>query len=261
MPVLDCRPLLPADVRAAFGGDTASGAWIATPMHLRSVVQAAEVVPACGVVIVSTMPMAPAVARQGEALVGAPVLEIYGSTETGALALRGTAREARWLPLDGVTLETTDAATLAQGGHFASPVTLFDDVRIDGDGAFALLGRRGDLVKIAGRRASLSGLNLLLQDLPGLEDGVFYQPASANPAERLCLIHSGPPLDRLATRRWLRARVDPVFLPRAFIRLDRLPRGENGKLRRQALDQAFFAWKAATPAQRAAMAEDRAECS
>ena len=49
-----------------------------------------------------------------------------------------------------------------------------------------LLGRQADLVKIGGRRASLAGLNLLLQDLPGLHDGVFYLPDTGDPTERLC---------------------------------------------------------------------------
>ena len=136
-------------------------------------------------------------------------------------------------------------ATLAHGSHFASPGEAARRARARAGGSFTLLGRQNDLIKIAGRRASLAGLNLLLQELPGLEDGVFYLPATGNPTERLCLIYSGPPLDRAATRRWLRQRLDPVFLPRAFIRLERLPRGENGKLRRQMLDRAFAEWQVA----------------
>jgi len=246
MPVLDRRPLLAADVRAAFAGGP-PGAWIATPMHLRNLVESFESLPSCRVVIASTMPLSPAVARRSETLVRSPVLEIYGSTETGALAMRRTARESRWRPLDEVRLEASAGATFAHGAHFASPATLLDALELDAGGGFTLLGRQNDLVKIAGRRASLAGLNLLLQELPGLEDGVFYLPATGNPTERLCLIHSGPPLDRAATRRWLRARLDPVFLPRAFIRIERLPRGENGKLRRQMLDLVYADWQAAVP--------------
>ena len=248
VPVLDRRPLLPADVRAAFAGGP-PGAWIATPMHLRSLVESFETVPACRVVIASTMPLSAAVARQSEDLVGAPVLEIYGSTETGAVAMRRTARETGWRPLAGVELEPGGDATLARGTHFASPATLLDGLEVEADGSFTLLGRHGDLIKIAGRRTSLAGLNLLLQDLPGLEDGVFYLPATGNPTERLCLMHSGPPLDRVATRRWLRAHLDPVFMPRAFIRLERMPRGDNGKLRRQALDRAVAEWQLAAEPQ------------
>jgi len=245
MPVLDRRPLLPADVRAAFEGSPPA-AWIATPMHLRSLVQSGEPVPSCRLVIVSTMPITAGVASQGEALVAAPVLEIYGSTETGAIAMRRPAREAAWRPMAGVRFESAPAGhTHAWGSHFASPATLLDELAIEADGTFALLGRQADLVKIAGRRASLAGLNLLLQELPGLEDGVFYLPPTGNPTERLCVIHAGPPLDKAATRRWLRERLDPVFLPRDFIPVDRLPRGEGGKLRQQGLARIHAAWLSA----------------
>jgi acyl-coenzyme A synthetase/AMP-(fatty) acid ligase len=89
----------------------------------------------------------------------------------------------------------------------------------------------------------LTGLNLLLEDLPGVEDAVFYLPSSAHPTERLCLIYSGPPVDRVEIERWLRARLDPAFVPRAFIRVDKLPRGDGGKVSRQALDALFATWQ------------------
>jgi len=248
-PVLDRRPLLPADVAAAFD-DVGRCAWIATPMHLRSLVQSGAALPASAFAIVSTMPLGHALALQSEQLLAAPVLEIYGSTETGALAMRRTARETRWSPLDGVRLDPVEGATLARGAHFASPVQLLDEVVVEANGSFTLLGRQADLIKIAGRRASLAGLNLLLQDLPGLGDGVFYLPATGDPTERLCLIYSGPPLDRAATRRWLRARLDPVFLPRDFIRVERMPRSETGKLRLHSLDLAYSDWQAAARPER-----------
>lgn len=243
LPVLDRRPLLPADVRAAFA-DGPPGAWITTPLHLRSLVRSGEPLPNCRVVIASTMPLAQVLAQQTEQLAAAPVLEIYGSTETGVLAMRRTARDTLWRPVDGVTLESGAAETHASGTHFASPLRLLDQIELEASGRFTLLGRQADLIKIAGRRASLAGLNLLLQDLPGLEDGVFYLPPGGGPTERLCLIHAGPPLDRAATDRWLRARLDPVFLPRTLIHVERLPRSDNGKLPRQALDQLFERFQA-----------------
>ena len=81
----------------------------------------------------------------------------------------------------GVRIESEGECTRAWGTHFPSPQTLADQVELDARGGFTLLGRRGDLIKIAGRRASLAGLNLLLQDLPGLTDGVFYLPATGAP--------------------------------------------------------------------------------
>jgi acyl-coenzyme A synthetase/AMP-(fatty) acid ligase len=242
-PVLDRRPLLPADVQDAFA-QSPPAAWIATPLHLRSLVQMDLSLPNCSVVIASTMPLTQALAQQTEDRVHAPVLEIYGSTETGVLAMRRSARDADWLPVRDVRIEPVDDGALAFGSHFASPVKLLDQIEIAQTGRFTLLGRQADLIKIAGRRASLAGLNLLLQEMPGLEDGVFYLPATGSPTERLCLIHAGPALERSAIEQWLRTRLDPVFLPRTIIRVDRLPRSDSGKLPRQALDALYAAWQA-----------------
>ena len=247
MPVLDRRPLLPADVFAAFADD-ARCAWIATPLHLRSLVQSGQSMRACSVVITSTMALAPGIARQTERQLDAPVLEIYGSTETGVLALRRTARETRWQGVDGVRITRDDEANIATGSHFESPVRLLDELLLAADGSFTLLGRQSDLVKIAGRRASLAGLNLMLQEMPGLVDGVFYLPDTGSDTERLCLIYAGPTLDRTAARAWLRKRLDPVFLPRVFVRLERMPRTETGKMPRLLLDRAFAEWQLAVNA-------------
>jgi acyl-coenzyme A synthetase/AMP-(fatty) acid ligase len=244
--VLDRRPLLPADVQSAFA-ESPPAAWIVTPLHLRGLVQAEVAVSNCRVVIASTMPLAPALAAQAEAAVNAPVLEIYGSTETGVLAMRRTATEADWLPVSGVQVEPTDEGAQAHGTHFASPARLLDRIDVGPGGRFTLLGRQADLIKIAGRRASLSGLNMMLLELPGLDDGVFYLPDSNSGTERLCLFFCSATLDRSAVERWLRTRLDPVFVPRTIVRVDRLPRGDNGKLPRQALDQLHAQWRDAKP--------------
>jgi acyl-coenzyme A synthetase/AMP-(fatty) acid ligase len=142
-----------------------------------------------------------------------------------------------------VHVETLGDATHAHGAHFDSPACLPDQIEIDATGSFELVGRSTDMIKIGGRRASLAGLNLLLEDLPGLEDGVFYLPTSSNPTERLCLIYSGPTLERSAIEQWLRTRLDPAFSPRTFVRVEKLPRSDNGKLPRQALNALFTAWQ------------------
>ena len=243
VPVLDRRPLLPLDVRAALEQCGGPAAWIATPLHLRALAQSGEELPACRLALVSTMPLAPALAAQVEPLVHAPVIEIFGSTETGVLATRRTARTLRWQPLGGVRLAAGAAGTQAWGTHFPSPHTLSDEIELGADGGFALLGRPADMVKVGGRRASLAALNLLLQDLPGLQDGVFYLPPHEGPAGRLVLLHAGP-LDRASAERWLRQRVDAVFLPRAWLQVERLPRDANGKLPRRALEDLYATQRA-----------------
>ena len=242
IPVLDRRPLLPADVGAAFEACPQGCIWVTTPLHLRSLVRSGERLRNCRAVVASTMPLAATLAHQAETLLEAPVYEIYGSTETGAIATRRTTESSTWRPLPGVRLESISSCTQVWGEHFSSPQRLGDHVVIDDAGSFVLLGREADMIKIAGRRASLSGLNELLQEMPGLSDGIFYLPSTDNPAERLVLIHSGQALDRAFIDAWLRERMDAAFLPRTIICVDRLPRGGAGKIPRASLDEIYGAW-------------------
>ncbi len=236
--VLERRPLLPSDVHAALAHCGGPAAWIATPLHLRALASAAQALTDCRFALVSTMPLAAGLAAQVEQLVQAPVIEILGSTETGVMATRRTARDTLWQAVGDVRLERSEAGTRAWGAHFPSPQEIPDLIELSQDGRFELLGRHADMVKIGGRRASLAGLNLLLQDLPGLSDGVFYLPRSDAAADRLVLLHTGA-LDRVAAERWLRGRMDPTFLPRAFIAVAQLPRDANGKLPGAALDALY----------------------
>jgi acyl-coenzyme A synthetase/AMP-(fatty) acid ligase len=212
-------------------------------LHLRALARSGEVLPDCRFALVSTMPLLPALAAQVESLASAPVIEIFGSTETGVIATRRTATETSWQPIGDVRLEQGERATSVSGAHFPSPQALADLVEITADGRFTLLGRHADMVKIGGRRASLAGLNQLLPELPGLQDGVFYLPQTDSPTERLVLMHAGE-LDRAGAERWLRERIDAVFLPRAWLQVERLPRDANGKLPRAALDALHAAQRA-----------------
>ena len=241
IPVRELKPLLPADVHAAFAAATVDGAWVATPLHLRALALSGVTLAHCRLVLASTMPLSASLAAQVEALGTAPVLEIYGSTETGVVALRRTAVEACWLPVGGVRIEPAEQGTRVWGEHFPSPCMLADQIEPDGDGGFVLLARLGDLIKIAGRRASLASLNRVLEDLPGLTHGVFHLPAGSSGTQRLALIHEGPALNRAAVLQWLRSRMDPLFLPRTIIQVEHLPRSATGKLQRTALDELYAA--------------------
>ena len=92
----------------------------------------------------------------------------------------GAARSTRWRPVGGVRIES------AEGGHprLGRPFPIAaDSGRPDRVGRARRSSARpaAGLDQDRGRRASLAGLNLLLQDLPGLTDGVFYLPPPARP--------------------------------------------------------------------------------
>jgi acyl-coenzyme A synthetase/AMP-(fatty) acid ligase len=96
-----------------------------------------------------------------------------------------------------------------------------------------------DLVNIAGKRSSLAYLNHQLNSIPGVVDGTFFlpdeSPVSATGVTRVAAFVVAPRLDAAALAEELRRRIDPVFLPRPLLFVERLPRNGTGKLPREAL--------------------------
>jgi 3-hydroxymyristoyl/3-hydroxydecanoyl-(acyl carrier protein) dehydratase len=183
-------------------------------------------------VLASTMSLPAETARAAEAQWSVPVVEIYGSTETGALASRLTAREALWTPLPDVRFERDAEGLLATGGHVGAPLRLSDELRFEPDGRFQWLGRAGDLIKIGGKRASLAALNQILNAVPGVEDGACLLPdsAAASGAPRLAALYVSASLAPAQLRQALRESIDPAFMPRPLYRVAQLPRNAQGKL-------------------------------
>ena len=201
-------------------------------------------------ILASTMSLPVALAAAAEAAWKVPVMEIYGSTETGALAIRRTASESAWVPLAGVSLwhegEGEARRLWAAGAHVGPPVQLADEIEFQPNGCFLWLGRSTDLIKVGGRRASLSALNRSLTEIPGVEDGVVFFPDEANsattashdeshPARRLAAVYVSPTLSPGEVLNALRAHIDPAFLPRPLYRVAQLPRNAIGKLPQAAL--------------------------
>ena len=252
IPVHTHKPLLPADLETAFAQCTRPGWWMTTPMHLRPPLQSATNFGNLAGIVASTLSLPVALAKAVEEKWRVPVVEIYGSTETGALATRRTAMDEWWTPLRDVNLHQQindeTSQVLASGSHIDVPVRLGDELRLNPDGRFLWLGRSADMLKIGGKRASLSALNQLIAELPGVEDASYFVPDAevntashdeAHPARRLAAFFVSQTLSSEQLGAALRERVDPVFVPRHLYRVPRLPRDANGKLAHAALALLF----------------------
>jgi acyl-coenzyme A synthetase/AMP-(fatty) acid ligase len=115
-----------------------------------------------------------------------------------------------------------------------------DVIEITDDDEFLLHGRLADMVNIAGKRSSFAYLNAQLNAIPGVVDGVFFLRESTTgttQVSRLGAVVVAPTLDVAALTELLRQRIDPVFLPRPLILVERLPRNATGKLPQQALQR------------------------
>lgn len=226
------QPFFPADVASALAELPEPRLLVSTPFHLRKLMDAQITLPRVSAVLSATAPLSLELAQEVEAQLNAPMVEIYGSTETGALATRRPTQGTQWETYAGISLRQSQDQTRAHAEHFETPQTLNDVVELLSPSRFYLRGRHSDMINIVGKRNSLAFLNQLLQSLPGVEDGVFcmHDGESADDVPRLMAFVVAPSLTGAAIQASLRQHVDPVFLPRPLVFLATLGRDANGKL-------------------------------
>lgn len=232
------QPLFPADIRQALAELPAPRVLVTTPLHLRICLEEGIALPPLALSVSAAAPLSAELAQRAEESFGAPVMELYGCTEAGAIATRRTVQGERWQAMAGIRLSCDgDGQTWVEGGHVSAPTPLQDVIDASDDGTrFRLLGRKADLVNIAGKRASLGDLNRLLGQIPGVQDGVFFAPDDTpGMATRLIALVVAPDLDENEILAALRQKIDAAFLPRPLYKLASLPRTSTGKLPRSTL--------------------------
>ena len=238
----------PADIVDAVKQSPSPALLVTTPFHLKTLLDSMTEPINIPRVLCATAPLDSHLATRAEHILGTQLHEIYGCTETGQLATRRTTQTADWQVFDGIQLyqqtfsptdqkQDTHEQTVAIGGHLLAATTLPDRLDILPNGFFRLHGRHHDLVNIAGKRHSLSALTSQLLSIPQVVDGCFFLPDDTPPhtLTRLCAAVVAPTLTHAAILHALRSRLDPAFLPRPIILIDRLPRNATGKLPQQSL--------------------------
>jgi long-chain acyl-CoA synthetase len=109
--------------------------------------------------------------------------------------------------------------------------TVGDLGRIDDDGYVWLDGRRADLVISGGVNVYPAEVENVLGAAPGVEDIAVFGVDDERWGQRVCAAYVGPaePADLTA---FARERLAPAKRPKAYRRLDALPRTPTGKVRR-----------------------------
>jgi len=233
------RPFYPADIRAAIESVPRPRALISTPVHLRALLTSGIGLPPLELIVSATAALPEELAREVEAKFQTRLLEIYGSTETGQIATRHPAASPTWHLWPNVRLVPRGGELFAQGGHVEQSTPLCDVIELTGEHEFLLHGRTADLVNIAGKRSSFGYLNAQLNAIPGVVDGAFFLPDAerrgGTGVTRLTAAVVAPGVTVAQLTVELRRRIDPVFLPRPLLLVDRLPRNATGKLPHHAL--------------------------
>ena len=231
------HPLYPADIAAALHELPEPRLLVTTPVHLRALLRSGVDMPSVGVVVSATAPLSVETAQAAEDRYRTTVLEFFGSTETCVIATRRTACDPAWHPYPGIELLPQADGTRVSAPWLPDPVVLQDILEIHGEGTFVSVGRNADMIEVAGKRASLADLTRRLMSVRGVSDAVVFQPDGGElaPVRRLAALAVADGLTEAAILAELAPLMDPVFLPRPLVLVERLPRNEVGKLPREQL--------------------------
>ena len=243
------RPYLPAEIDAVLARLPAPRVLFITPFHLRAWIEGGEPV-RIETVVSATAPLSVNLARRAEETAAGRLLEIYGCTETGQIAMRRPTLGTEWEAFEGIRVWNDGEQAMAAGGHIEATTPLNDVIEPLGDGTrFLLLGRSADMVNIAGKRNSLGNLNHQLTAIPGVADGAFFLPdeGEADGVGRLMAFAVAPGLSAAQVVAALRERIDAAFLPRPLVIVERLPRAITGKIPRAALEALVAETRKRTP--------------
>lgn len=226
---------------------------VSSPAHLTRMGGLAPLAPARRprLVLSAGAPLPDAAAAEVLRLFGVPVGEIYGSTETGAIAARLHERAApAWVPLPGYRVEAGGEGMLRLTAQGAT-VELPDRIRVE-QGGFHLLGRADRIAKIEGKRVALDEVERALAALPEIvaaralvvEGGVLAAVAVPSVAGAAALAQQGAFRWTRALRRALLSHLEPAAVPRRWRFVSALPAAAMGKHRLADLAALFEGEKA-----------------
>ncbi len=187
-------------------------------------------------------PLSVEAARQAEALFGRLPDEIYGSTETGAIATRRQAAPGTaWTPLPDTVI------SIAEDGHLRLRVPYANDGgwmdlqdRVESAGAgFHLLGRLDRIAKIAGKRIDLGQVEQAVARLPLVAETAILTLGEDDPVLAAAVVLTGDgraELQRIGAfrlsrrlRAGLAASQESAGRPRRWRFIEALPRTGLGK--------------------------------
>ncbi|MCX4189067.1 AMP-binding protein [Methylophaga sp. OBS3] len=229
---------------------------ISSPAHLARMTQDQDwqsISQRCVKVISSAAPLLRQDSLDVSTYLEADVLEIYGSTETGAIAWRcqqKTQQDALWQPLAHVAvMANPDQTIMVKLTAEKAEIPLADRVEFKSTGEFKLLGRKDQIVKVEGKRLSLSELEDKLLAL-GLFDVVKALVLNRKRHETVIaavLSEVGQEVLRKQGRKafvsylkqHLAMHFESVLIPRRWRFVSALPTNSQGKLTLQSVTALF----------------------
>ena len=203
--------------------------------------------PGLQVVLVGGAPLDAALARRVLAA-GWPVWVTYGMTETSSML---AARKLETVddnprqvgrPLPGFELRIVDevievrgAAVHDSGNQTAGQwFSTGDRGQLDVAGRLIMMGRRDNMLLSGGEKVAPELVEQLLANCPGIDEVAVTGQADPVWGQRVVAVYRGD-IDEAALAQICRNSIEGAMRPRAFVKVESLPRTTNGKLDRVAL--------------------------
>jgi long-chain acyl-CoA synthetase len=202
----------------------------------------------------ASAPLPPAAGRAFHARYGVLVRQLYGSTETGTIAVNAGADvedtlDSVGLPLPGVEVrilrddgspagvdEPGEVAVKSPAAATGAFLSTGDVGRIDGRGYLRLLGRKTFFINRGGYKVNPWEIETLIQGHPKVDDVAVVGLATASGDEVVkAVIASRASCSAEEIIEFCRGRIADFKVPSVIEFRTRLPRGPTGKVLRQEL--------------------------
>jgi len=237
------------------GRDPTDSVVITSPAHLIRLGGIPNLPPGRGPARVFTAgaPLRAAQAREAAVVLGVAPTEIFGSTETGAIATRTQQDvDEPWTPLPGIEVSSNEFGCMivrSPYGPGGQPYLSADRIELMANGSFHFLGRADRIAKIGGRRISLVKLEEELAALPVIHDAAALVLGDSLERLAAAVVLNDEGRERLQNvgafrfsrelRRQLSSRLESAWLPKSWRFVDELPRGAMGKPREAGIRALF----------------------
>lgn len=224
--------------------------WVASPAHLKRLDQGS---PWDGIgnlcaVFSSGGALQHEAAQKFLASSGQPVIEIYGSTESGGIGWRIQGNESLtpWTLFEGMSLSQSEDGWQLISPYLQIPkIQLDDQISLQDDGRFILHGRLDRIVKIEEKRLSLTEMEKRFLIIPWVQDAFTLVLAKHREVVGAVIILTEDGVQALKTggrkplikqlRETLYQYFDAVVLPRKWLFLERMPLTAEGKIEQHIL--------------------------
>ncbi|GAC13129.1 AMP-binding protein [Aliiglaciecola lipolytica] len=183
-------------------------------------------------------------------LLSAPLWEIYGSSETGVIAWRSQAADTEqslWQKLPDVEFEFDPNEQVKVCSPFTDPQhsVLSDKLKVYPNGCFELQGRSDNIVKIEGKRVSLTAIENALCEHSWISEIRAFVVIRKRTEVAIALVlshegeiqlmRSGRQFMIKTLRAQLLSKFETIVVPRRWRFIDTMPYNQQGKITLESL--------------------------